>query len=117
MSGVGEVSGSVYQKYGLRKKPLPKDFKRTRENTVTLFPALKGEKIDQATIVSRLGDLDVAHEDTILSPIGLQHDLAGLIRSTIFGLKVMSVAREIRAKGVGAIDKDKVQRDVLEDLK
>jgi len=46
----------------LEKKFLPKDFKRTRENTVTLFPAFKGEEIDQSTVVSRLGDLDVARE-------------------------------------------------------
>jgi len=62
---------------------------------VTLFPALKGEKIDQVTIVSRLGSLDMALQDTILSPIGLQHDSTGLIRATILGLKIMDIAKQI----------------------
>ncbi len=120
-SGIGEVSESMYQKYGLQKKPLPKDFKRTRENTVTLFPALKGEEINQATIVSRFGSLDLTPQDTILSPIGLQHDSAGLIRATILGLKMMDIARQIKEKGIGITKdqafKDKIQLEILEQLK
>lgn len=115
MSGVGEVSETVYQKYCLQKKPLPKDFKKTRENTITLFPALKGEEINQSTIVSRLGSIDVTPEDTILSPIGLQHDPAGLIRATILGLKIMDIARQI--KDGKPIDKDAVHIDILNQLR
>ena len=121
MSGIGEVSENVYQKYGLQNKPLPKDFKRTRENTVTLFPALKGEEMDQAAIVSRLGTLNITPENTILSPIGLQYDPAGLIRATILGLKIMDIAREIKEKGIDIIKdqafKDRIQLEILEQLK
>lgn len=121
MSGVVEVSESVYQKYGLQKKPLPKDFKRTRESTVTLFPAFKGEEINQSTIVSRLGAFDVRPDNTILSPIGLQHDPAGLIRATILGLKMMDIARQIKEKGIDITKdqafKDKIQLEILEQLK
>lgn len=121
MSGIGEVSEAVYQKYGLQKKPLPKDFKRTRESTVTLFPALKGEEINQSVIVSRLGNFDVTPDNAILSPIGLQRDHAGLIRATILGLKMMDVARQIKEKGIGITKdqafKDKIQLEILEQLK
>jgi hypothetical protein len=114
-SGIGEVGENVYRKYGLQKKSLPKDFERIRENTVTLFPALKGEEINQSTIVSRLGSLDIAPENTILSPIGLQHDPAGLIRAIILGLKIMDIARQI--KGGKPIDKDAVHVDILNQLR
>lgn len=121
MSGIGEVNERIYQKYGLQKKSLPKNFKRTRENTVTLFPALKGEEINQSTIVSRLGSLDISPQDTILSPIGLQYDLVGLIRATILGLKMMDIARQIKEKGVDIIKdqafKDEIQLEILEQLK
>lgn len=121
MSGIGEVSESVYQKYSLQKKSLPKNFKRTRENTVTLFPALKGEEINQSTIVSRLGSLNIAPENTILSPIGLQHDPSGLIRATILGLKMMDIARQIKEKGISITKnqafKDNIQLEILEQLK
>lgn len=121
MSGVVEASESVYQKYGLQKEPLPKDFKRNRENTVTLFPALKGEEISQSAIVSRLGSFDTTPENTILSPIGLQHDPAGLIRAAILGLKMMDIARQIKEKGIGITKdqafKDKIQLEILEQLK
>jgi len=121
MSGTGEVSEVVYQKYGLQKKSLPKDFKRTRENTITLFPALKGEEINQSIVVSRLGNINVTPENTILSPIGLQHDPAGLIRATILGLKMIDIARQIKEKGMDITHdqafKDKIQLEILEQLK
>ena len=117
MSGVGEVSENVYQKYGLQKKPLPKDFKRNRENTVTLFPAFKGKEVDQPAIVSRLGNLNMIPEDTILSPIGLQHDPAGLIRATILGLKMIDIARKINKGGVKGIDKDAINLEILHPLR
>lgn len=117
MSGIGEVSESVYQKYGLDRKALPEGFKRTRENTVTLFPALKGEDINQAAIRSRLGSLDITPEDTILSPIGLQYDPAGLIRATILGLKIMDIARLINKKGVDSDMKDAINLNILHELR
>jgi len=115
MSGIGEVDESVYRKFGLQKKALPKDFKRTRENTVTLFPALKGEEIDQSTIASRLGSVNMTPENTILSPIGLQHDSAGVIRAAILGLKIMDIARQ--AKEGKPIDKDAVHISILNQLR
>lgn len=121
MSGIGEVSESIYHEYGLRKKSLPENFKRTRENTVTLLPALKGEEINQSTILSRLGSIDISPQDSILSPIGLQYDPAGLIRATILGLKMMDIARQIEEKGADITKdqafKDKIQLDILEEFK
>lgn len=121
MSGIGEVSGKIYNKYGLQKKTLPSAFRSTRENTVTLFPAFKGEVIDQSAVASRLGSIDVKPEDTILSPIGLQHDPAGLVRASILGLKMMDIARQVREKGMGITKsqafKDTIQLEILEELK
>ncbi|MDD3906027.1 MAG: HAD hydrolase-like protein [Candidatus Omnitrophica bacterium] len=121
ISGVGGASENIYQKYGLQKKSLPKDFKRTRENTVTLFPALKGEEVSQSSIVSKLGNISMTPDNTILSPIGLQHDPAGLIRATILGLKMMDIARQIKEKGIAITHdqafKDKIQIEILEQLK
>lgn len=121
MSGIEEINKSVYQQYGLQKKSLPKDFKRTRENTMTLFPALKGEEINQSAIVSRLGSIDITPENTILSPIGLQHDAAGLVRAIILGLRMMDIARQIKEKGIDITRdqafKDKIQLEILEKLK
>jgi len=114
MSGTGEASENTYQRYGIGKKLLSEELKipekRTRKNTLTLFPVLKDEKLDQSSVVSRIGNMKP--KNTILSPIGLQNDSAGLIRSTVLGLKIMEVAREGEK-----IDKDKVQIRVLEDLK
>jgi shikimate 5-dehydrogenase len=96
MTGIDEIPGNMYRKYGLEKKELPKGFKRTRENTITLFPAFKGEEIDRSIIGLRLGNVNISPEDTILSPIGLQNDPAGLIRATIFGLAMMDVVRSVK---------------------
>lgn len=120
MSGSFEVADSVYEKYGLYKKPFKtadgKDIKRTRENTITLFPAFKGDgDIDQSAILPRLGCVGISAKDTILSPIGLQHDPAGLIRATIFGLKVMDIARQVRDGK--SIDKDAIHIDILNKLR
>lgn len=121
MTGTGEVNEAVYQRFGLSKRSPPKGFKMTRENTVTLFSAFKGEKIDQSCIVSRLGSCDVKPENTILSPAGSQHDPAGLIRAMILGLKMMDVARQIKEKGHDITKdqnfRDMIQLEILEQLK
>ncbi|MFA6635792.1 MAG: deaminase [Candidatus Omnitrophota bacterium] len=96
MTGIDEIPGNMYGKYGLEKKELPKEFKRARKNTITLFPAFKGEDIDRSTIGLRLGNVNISPDDTILSPIGLQNDPAGLIRATIFGLAMIDAARSIK---------------------
>lgn len=125
MSGIGEVSEAVYGKYGLIKKKLPDDLKdpanRKRTNTVTLFAALKDykDKLDEAFIRMRLGSFDMNPKNTIIVPIGIQHDQAGLIRSSILGLEIMDVARRLKADPALAIDqsfKDDVQARVLQDL-
>lgn len=123
MSGIGEVDEAVYQKYGLTKKRLPEDLKnprgRTRANTVTLFATLKGHEVDEAYVKSRLGSFDMNPKNTILVPIGLQHDQAGLVKATILGLKIMDVARQLTANPALAKDqafKDDVQTRILQDL-
>ncbi len=110
-SGIGEIDERLYRKYGLAR---PKNFKMTRENTVTLLPVSNDEKIDQAAIAARLGTMDITPTDTILSPIGLKSDSTGLIRSSILGLKIMEVARQIKEKRV---DKDRILLDILEQFK
>jgi hypothetical protein len=96
MSGIGEqLSESIYRAYGIENKDLPGDFKRTRSNTITLFPALKGEEITDLTLRTRLGNMDITPTDTIIIPVGLQNDMAGLVRGTVLGLRVMGFAREL----------------------
>ncbi len=122
MSGTEEVAESVYRRYGVEKKDLPKILKdpkkRTRKNTITLFAALKGKEMDRETIKSNLERFDMTPKNTVLSPIGLQHDPAGLIRSTILGLKIMDIAKRLDVKGVdmGEI-RDSINADILHQLR
>jgi len=94
------VSDEAYRNLGLQKKKLPETLigeNRTRHNTVTLFRAGKNEEIDISQIKMRLGDIKLGPSDTILSPIGIEGDSAGLIRSTVFGLEMMKIARKMSA--------------------
>lgn len=113
MSGTGDVPQHLYQKYGITKT-LPQSFKRTRSNTITLLPVFKGEEIDRATVSLRLGGVDLTPEDTIIAPVGLQNDLAGLVRSTIMGLRLMYLARQ-KAE-LGTID-EQFARETLDQYK
>jgi len=116
--GSEKVTESDYQKYGLEKKMLPEGFKKTRENTITLFPSSKAEEISQSSILSRLGSVEIDADSTILSPIGLKDDSAGLIRATILGLKIMDVARRAGVKGADIDEiKDNINSDVLHQLR
>ncbi|MDD5439015.1 MAG: UDP-3-O-acyl-N-acetylglucosamine deacetylase [Candidatus Omnitrophica bacterium] len=123
MSGNGDIDACVRKKFGLKEKPLSdtlKDFKkRTRANTVTLLPVFKEGELDQETIVARLGSTEMTLSRTVLAPIGLENDTVGLIRSSILGLKLMSIAREIASGERSITDayKDRIQKAVLEDLK
>ncbi|MDD5495657.1 MAG: radical SAM protein [Candidatus Omnitrophica bacterium] len=93
-TGSGEVNAADYQKkYGFEKKSLPEGFMRTRKNTITLFAASKDENIDKPSIDSRLGSIGMKQEDTLLSPIILGCDEAGLVRATIFGLKMLEISK------------------------
>ena len=121
MSGTGDIGDAVYRKYGLTRKKLPEKFRSSRENTVTLFAAFKGEEIDRTAVIKRLGSAEVTTRNTILSPIGLQHDAAGLIRAAILGLQTMEVARQIKKKGEllarNQAFRDSIQLTILENLK
>ncbi|HPN72534.1 MAG TPA: hypothetical protein PKZ41_00895, partial [Candidatus Omnitrophota bacterium] len=116
MSGMGEAGSSVYGRYGITRKELPEDLigpeKRSRANTVTLLAVNKGERVDQTTVISRLGNPSMSERNTVLSPVGILNDPAGLVMASILGLKIMEVARK-----TGSLDKDEIQRDVIEDLK
>ena len=107
-----EVSEAIYQKYGLEKKALPESFKRTKENTITLFPLAKDEispvetqaKKDLNTLlVKRLGAVKATETQVI--PIGIKNDPAGLLRTVIFGLRIIHIARKKKA-GIEIDEKD-----------
>jgi hypothetical protein len=119
--GSGEVSSAVYEKVGLKKVPLPPELKdphkRTRKNTITLFPAYKGREEDQASIAMKIGGFEMTPTDTILSPIGLQNDATGLIRATILGLQMMELAQIIDGKDVTRAILDDVLVKILQRLK
>jgi len=121
MSGIGEETpSSVYATYGIKKKILPKGFKKTRLNTITLFPALRGEDIDDCAVLERLGGLDVKPTDTILSPIGMGNDAVGLVRGTLLGLRILGFAKELASDVELSNDSEflgRVQLAVLETYK
>ena len=120
MSGIDEdVSESVYGKYSIEKKDLPKGFDVSRENTITLLPVFKEDTITDMTIISRLGASNIKATDTILSPVGLLHDSSGLVRATIFGLRIIALTGDISKNDLNNLRKDPafmgtLQRDVLE---
>jgi len=99
------VSQKVYERFGADRGKL-KEFdkrakgERTKENTVTLFPLLKGEVSSdekearddiQKLLLDRLGDIE--DDQTQIVPIGRLNDQAGLIRGTILGLRLIHIAR------------------------
>ncbi|MBF0493769.1 MAG: hypothetical protein HQL28_01400, partial [Candidatus Omnitrophica bacterium] len=99
MSGAGEVPESAYDEYGLSHKALPNSLKdpsaRTRENTVTIFTADKGEEFNEIFIDTKLNGIKHSAKkmNSILIPIGLDRDMAGLVRGMIVGLKMLKIAR------------------------
>ena len=96
----GQVSDDKYAEYGIKKKVLPKDFKRGKENTVTLFTVLKAEEISaKGRADGEWGIGDVRPTDTIISPIGLNYDKTGFVRSIILGLRLSEIARQKAEKG------------------
>jgi len=105
-----EVSQEVYRAFDLDKSRI-KEFNervggnRTKENTITLFPVLKGEiktNTDiQRILKDRLGCL--SHTETQVIPIGLQNDQGGLIRGTVLGLIAVDIARNKTGNG-GKVD-------------
>ncbi|NQU73294.1 MAG: methyltransferase domain-containing protein [Candidatus Omnitrophica bacterium] len=101
-----EVSQAVYRRFDLDKGRI-KEFdkkvgdRRTKENTITLFPLLKGEiktNTDiQRILKDRLGGL--SYTETQVIPIGWQNDQGGLIRGTVLGLIAIDIARNKTGNG------------------
>lgn len=119
-SGIGEAAPGVYEKYGLMKKKLPKGFKSTRLNTLTLLPAFRGEVLTASAVTSRLGSIGITPKDTVIVPVGVQNDPIGLARSTVAGLKIMGFARELAENDELVLDqgfRDRLQRDMMEVFK
>ena len=90
--GLGNVPDYLHKDYVT--KELPKGFKRSRENTITLFTVAKDRTLSFNDIRSRLGDFTLTPLDTILSPIRYRDGPAGVIRSTFLGLELMYLARQ-----------------------
>ena len=108
MSGIDEVPSNIYQKYGIKKRNPPNGFKYNRQNTVTLLPVLKGEDITSTMIRERIG---VKFRETLITPVGLLNDSAGILRSVILGIRMMEVAKKLNE-----IERIKSDREVGEKL-
>ncbi|MBD3380283.1 MAG: hypothetical protein GF408_07470 [Candidatus Omnitrophica bacterium] len=97
VDSIGEVSSDEYDRLGLRKEDLPEALRagsRTRANTVTLLPVLKGE--DFTARGREDGDWHLggmSPKDTIVSPIGLNYDRTGFARGVHFGLLLTEIAK------------------------
>jgi glycogen synthase len=80
--------------YGLATKALPADLttdKRTRANTITIFPVFKGESLSPSKN-KRWNNVDF--ENSIIMPVGYNYDRAGIARSVIFGLMLSEIASD-----------------------
>ncbi|MFH1305233.1 MAG: hypothetical protein ABIH74_02380, partial [Candidatus Omnitrophota bacterium] len=91
---VGEVSGAVYKKYGIMKEALPEGFVRTRSSVITVMPVFKEDVFatggNKETKNWNIGDMEP--KQTILSPVGLNYDKAGIARSVFLGLRLSVIA-------------------------
>ncbi|MCK5451236.1 MAG: glycogen/starch synthase [Candidatus Omnitrophica bacterium] len=85
-----------YKKYGLTKKLLPKRFKSSRANTVTVTPVFKGDQFATGGNTSTndwgIGDMDP--NDTIITPVGLNYDRGGILRSVFLGVCLSEIAEK-----------------------
>ena len=99
-SSIGPVAESVYSLYHVANKRLPADFVPSRENTVTVMPMMKSEVLTaKGKPGGDWGIGDIRPTETILSPVGLSNDKAGLIRGVIFGLRLNEIARQVNKDG------------------
>jgi hypothetical protein len=91
-SGTGSVTNEDYARFGMIREEL--DIVPSRSNTVTLFVCGKDDDLGtNIDMMERIGMMDP--EDTILIPVGMYDDgkdLAGLIRSTLLGLRLIHIA-------------------------
>jgi len=95
-----EIGAEEYEKFGIGKETLPKNFVMSRSNTVTIIPVDKGEKFP-ANLNNRkwdklcyFGDDGIVNPllDTIVSPVGYNYDQAGLARGIFFGMMLTEIA-------------------------
>ena len=87
--------GEVEDKYGIITKVLPEGFTRSRTNTVTVFPVLKGEELPTSgdrnkRWKDKLGGESI--ENTVITPVGFNYDRSGLVRSIFLGLRLLEIA-------------------------
>lgn len=105
-----DLKNDTYEKFGIEKR----DFtaQPSRSNTVTLFAAKPDENLSYTDIVERISDsFSIMPEETLLMPVGLDAesgDLSGLIRGTLLGLRLISIAK-------GEADEEFI-RDTLKDF-
>ncbi len=102
---MGEAGEDKYRECGIEKKRLPGTFVRSRENTITLISVLKGEKL--STRGRPDGEWKIGNmrpTDTIISPVGLNYDSSGFVRSMILGLRLAEMARQENREG--RVDED-----------
>ncbi len=95
--GEGAVGDDEYEELGIEKKEFPHE--SSRENTVTLLPVWKAEKLFPRDI-SIIGKRSIGEVDptkTILSPVGYNFDRTGLVRSIFLGLRLARIA-ELKRK-------------------
>ncbi|MFH1837731.1 MAG: glycogen/starch synthase [Candidatus Omnitrophota bacterium] len=89
---INKVGKDVYAKYGVNRKELPRNFNRTRGNTITLLPVFKRDAIQTRDIsVDKIGG--VVLDETIVLPTGINYDTSGIIRNVIFGLRITEIVR------------------------
>ena len=84
----------VKDTYDVITKELPGTLqinRRTRSNTITLFPVFKGEVLPSRNN-KRWGGED--HRKSIISPFGFNYDGSGMIRSVILGLRLSVIAKD-----------------------
>ncbi|MFH1797894.1 MAG: hypothetical protein ABH844_00895 [Candidatus Omnitrophota bacterium] len=86
-----------YKTYGVIKKLLPQILckeKRNRTNTITLFPVEKGETLLDSEFnrcwQDRLGGQPLNR--TVISPVGIDFDPAGLVKGIFLGLVLSEIA-------------------------
>lgn len=98
--GIGTVSEAVYGEYGINRKSLPETFSPSRENTITIMPVLKMDDVSsRGTKADSWGIGDMRPTDTILSPVGVENDKAGLVRGVVMGLMLNEIARQVNRAG------------------
>jgi hypothetical protein len=106
ISSISEVSSREYLSIlGFPKKDLPEGFARSRANTVTMLPVDKTDTFRNGGRNSRegevmrpgwrdLGNMWDSPENTIISPVGINFDKAGIIRGLFMGLRLARIAAD-----------------------